>query len=340
MKTNSLNLIAAAALLVLPVLPGLHAQDAPPENDPPPAPVPVEAPEPAEPPEPVEAPELQPADAPDDGPADEPPGTPAPVPERPARPRSEAPPGTAEPRPVRRASEPGTAPAPEAGDAGALRLNFRNAPLDLVLDYLSEAAGFTIVLETKVRGSIDVWSNHPVSTEEAIEILDSALGKNGYAALRNGKTLTIVSRETAKTRNIPIVQSTDWETIPQTDVVATYIIPVRYINAAELISTLAPLTPEKMQITANNGSNSLLITDTQAAIRRIAHITSLLDSSVSSVSTMKIIPLKHSDAKAMAQTINDLYSTSNNANNRNSNRGNTGRGGFQFPGGFGGRGGN
>ena len=100
----------------------------------------------------------------------------------------------------------------------------------------------------------------------------------------------------------------------------------RYINAAQLQTTLQPLVPANMQITANADSNSLLITDSQAAIRRIAHIASLLDSSVSSVSTMRIIPLKHADAKEMAQTINDLYSANNNNSNRNV------RGGRGFPG--------
>lgn len=220
-------------------------------------------------------------------------------------------------------------PAPTTGEGGELRLNFRNAPLDMVLDYLSEAAGFTIVLETQVKGSLDVWSNRPVSTQEAIDILDSALAKNGYAAIRNGRKLTIISKDSAKTRNVPIVQSTDWETIPQSEEIATYIIPVRYINAAQLQTTLQPLVPANMQISANADSNSLLVTDSQAAIRRIAHIASLLDSSVSSVSTMRIIPLKHADAKEMAQTINDLYSANNTSNNRNT-RG--GRGNFQFPG--------
>ncbi len=332
MKLHRLSLVAS--LLLLPSVPHIGAQDAPPGNGPrPPSQERVEPQDPVETPPEVQSPE--PAQ-------DDPVAEPSPSVGRPARPRSD-PPTNESPTSATSARNPSNTSVPVVNDSTELRLNFRNAPLDLVLDYLSEAAGFTIMLETKVKGTIDVWSNHPVTTKEAIEILDSALGKNGYAAIRNGKTLTIVSKESAITRNIPIVQSTDWETIPQTDVVATYIIPVRYINAAELINTLSPLTPEKMQITANNGSNSLLITDTQAAIRRIAHITSLLDSSVSSVSTMKIIPLKHADAKAMAQTINDLYSTRNNANNRGGNTGNTGnagRGNFQFPGGFGGRGGN
>ncbi len=234
--------------------------------------------------------------------------------------------------------------APGVAGAADLQLNFRNASLDQVLNYLSEAAGFTIVLETKVSGTVDVWSNQKVTKEEAIEILDSALAKNGYAAIRDGKKLTVLSKADATTRNIPIISSTDWETIPQSEVLATYIIPVRYINASQLIVNLQPLTPTTMKISANNDSNSLLITDSQGAIRRIAHIASLLDSSVSSVSTLKIVPLKHADAKTLATTLTTLYSGNNN-NNTGTRGGQGGQGGGgqnPFGGGgnpFGGRGG-
>lgn len=217
--------------------------------------------------------------------------------------------------------------APGVAGVADLQLNFRNASLDQVLNYLSEAAGFTIVLETKVSGTVDVWSNQKVTKEEAIEILDSALAKNGYAAIRDGKKLTVVSKAEATTRNIPIISSTDWETIPQSDMLATYIIPVRYINASQLIVNLQPLTPTTMKLSANNDSNSLLITDSQGAIRRIAHIASLLDSSVSSVSTLKIVPLKHADAKTLATTLTTLYS-GNNSNNTGNRGGGGGQGGF------------
>ena len=85
-----------------------------------------------------------------------------------------------------------------------LRLNFRGVPLDMILDYLSEAAGFIIVKETEVRGKVDVWSNQPVTKDEAVELLNTILNKNDYAAIRSGRTLTIVGRDEAKKRDIPV----------------------------------------------------------------------------------------------------------------------------------------
>src|SRR5208282_6561564 len=95
---------------------------------------------------------------------------------------------------------------PEAASTNAdeLRLNFRNVPLEMVLNYLSDAAGFIIVQDTRVSGNVSVISSYPVTRDEAVNLLDSVLNRNGYAAIRNGRTLTIVDKNDAKTRDIPV----------------------------------------------------------------------------------------------------------------------------------------
>ena len=44
-----------------------------------------------------------------------------------------------------------------------------------------------------------------MTKDEAVEVLNSALKKNGCAVIRNGRILTIVAQDTAKTRDLPIV---------------------------------------------------------------------------------------------------------------------------------------
>ena len=106
-------------------------------------------------------------------------------------------------------------PAASTANTNGLRLNFRGAPLDSVLDYLSDAAGFIIVLDTQVHGSVDLWSDQPVTRDEAVDLLNSVLNKNGYAAIRDGRTLTIVDKNDAKTRNIPVKTGNDPDAIPE-----------------------------------------------------------------------------------------------------------------------------
>ena len=53
-----------------------------------------------------------------------------------------------------------------------LRLNFRDVPLEMVLSYLSDAAGFIIVQETKVEGRVNVWSNQAMNKDEAASLVN------------------------------------------------------------------------------------------------------------------------------------------------------------------------
>jgi type II secretory pathway component GspD/PulD (secretin) len=186
-------------------------------------------------------------------------------------------------------------------------MNFRGAPLDMVLNHLSEAAGFIIVLETEVRGRVDAWSNQPVTSDEAVELLSTVLAKNGCALLRNGRTLTIVSRDEALKRDIPVKSGNDPERIPKNDEIVTQIIPVRYISAVPLVRDLQALLPPQATLTANEGGNALVITDTQAHIRRMAEIIRALDTAIASVSAVRVFPLRYADAKTLATVISELF---------------------------------
>jgi len=228
-----------------------------------------------------------------------------------------------------------------------LRLNFRGVPLEMVLDYLSDAAGFIIILDTEVKGKVDVWSNQPLNRDEAVELLNTVLAKNGYTAIRDGRTLTIISRDDAKRRDIPVRSGNDPNEMPRSEEMITQIIPVRFINAVQLTRDLQPIIPATATIASNEGGNAVVVTDTQTNIRRLAEIIRALDTAISSVSAVRVFPLKYADAKTLATVVRDLF-TSNDTSGRGGasgqqqvTRGFQGPGGGGFPGfpGAGGRGG-
>lgn len=232
-------------------------------------------------------------------------------------------------------SRPIPSPQPGADPQRGLRLNFRGAPLDLVLDYLSDAAGFIINVETELSGKVDVWSNQPLSRDEAVALLDTVLARHGFAAIRQDRTLTIVRREEAKKRDIPVVSGNNPEDIPRSDEIVTQIIPVRFISATLLVRDLQGLLPESAALTANEGGNALVLTDTRASIRRMTEIVQALDTAVSSVSTVRVFALRFADAKTLATMIRDLFQ-SQESTSRNQAGGNAARFMQAFRGGPGG----
>ena len=195
------------------------------------------------------------------------------------------------------------------GEPG-LRLNFRGVPLDLVLNYLSEAAGFIIVLDTKITGKIDAWSNQPLSKDEAVDLLNSALNKNGFAAIRHGRTLTIVNKDEAKTKDIPVILESDPDKIPKTDEIVTQIMPVKFIEVAQLLKDLQPLVATATTMTANEAGNSIIMTDTRANINRVAQIIRAIDQGAEDVTEVRVFHLEFADPTEMATLLSSLFSES------------------------------
>jgi len=225
------------------------------------------------------------------------------------------------------------AKTPAARAAGTLRFNFRGAPLEAVLNYMSEAAGYTIVLDTPVRGTVDMFSAQPITRPEALQLLNLALNKNGFTSIVEGRTIVISSKEDAKKKNLPIRTSNNPDEIPNTAEMVIQIIPLRHLDATTAARDLGTLLPGTSTLTANADSNSLIVTDTNINLKQVVKLVDALDTSSDTVSTMKIFELKNADPYEMAQLITNLYTTT--AQSQNGGRGGQGVGGFG-PGGFGG----
>lgn len=194
-----------------------------------------------------------------------------------------------------------------------MRLNFRGVPLELVLNYFSESAGFIIVPKVDIKGRVDVWSEDPLTKDEAVSVLNNVLSRNGYAAYRSGRTLGIVNKDEMSRQPLPVKRDDDPEKIPPTENMVTQILPIKFISAEQVIKNLDSLLPTSAIVTANAGANALVITDTQINIKRVAEIIKALDTPVASVSTIKVFPLKYADAKTLATVIKDLFAPTTTA---------------------------
>lgn len=243
----------------------------------------------------------------------------APEAEAPARDAPEA--GKpAEVRPF--APPPPPAPLPDAPPpvpAGKILFNFRSAPVDAVLDHLSQAAGFIIVKDVPVSGSVDVWSHQPLDPDEAVELLNTVLARQGLAAVRTERVLRIVSRSAALAADLPVAAGADPEKINRSDSMATQIIPVKYADAAKLVENLRPLLGEGSQLSANASSNSLILTDTRTNIRRMVLIVKALDTSISNITEIRVFPLEHAKATDLAEVVNKVFAKPDQ--NQSTNRG-------------------
>lgn len=212
---------------------------------------------------------------------------------------------------------------PTTAPDGKLLLEFRGARLGQVLDHLSKEAGFVIANPVELAAPITLVAKQPLTPLEAVEALNSVLIDLGHVAIVRGKTLHVVTLPTARQQNLPVHVGSDPDQIPDTDRMVTQVMPVQLATAKDLAENLQPLlNPASATLSANESSNVLILTDTQAHVRRIAAIIKAIDQSISGEQQVKVFHLAHADAEKVAQIINNLYGRQNaggNNQNRNNN---------------------
>jgi len=226
---------------------------------------------------------------------------------------------------------PNTAPSSDDSQGKGLRMNFRNVPLEMVLEYMSEAAGFAIIAEADVSGTVSVWNNEPLDKNQAVDLLDSILIEKGYTAVRVGNTLKIISKGNASTQNLPVQSGNDPAAVQNSDRMITQIIPVRYTGAGKLLENLEPLLPEEASMTANEDSNAVVLTGTENSIKRVMEIIQALDTNLSGASQIKVFALQYADATELVDVIEDLFEEDARSSSRSgSSRGSSSSGFSSF----------
>lgn len=196
-----------------------------------------------------------------------------------------------------------------AQDEGLI-VNFQNAPLGEVLDYLSDVAGLIIMSDSYLNDHrVSIMSKQPISIDEIVSVINTALKEKNFAAVRSDRTLRIVDISSAKHLNIEVSSGSNPERIASGDHMITHIIPVRYADATKLQENLQSLIPSYAVISANQSSNSLILTDTAANVKRILNIVSALDMQMSAMLDVKVFRLDYANARNTATMLNDVFKT-------------------------------
>ena len=226
-----------------------------------------------------------------------------------------APPQQQVPPATRPTTAPTTGPSVRAASTqpttipSKISLNFKDTPLDNVLDFLSRTLGYEVLKDGPIDARVNITSKQPVTPEEAITLVNAALKANGFVVVREGKMLHVSPRDKAKKANVPVHFGSDPAEIAETDELITQVIPIKNVNAGKLKEDLKPMLPDADMI-SNEGSNTLIITDTSATVHRLVLIIRKLDDHEAETSEIKIIPLKHANATAVAKIIDTFFKSS------------------------------
>ncbi len=180
-------------------------------------------------------------------------------------------------------------------------LNFVNAEIEGVARAMSAILKKQFLVDPRVRGNITLYSEDPLTPNEAYLNFLASLRGLGFTVVETGNLFKIVPEADAKVQAGTV--SVDSVT-RRGDQVITQIFRLNHENANNLVPVLRPLITPNNTINANPGNNTLVITDYAENLQRIAQIIAAMD--VPSNGDVDVIPLRYQVAADIAPLIQRL----------------------------------
>ncbi|WP_061541817.1 type II secretion system secretin GspD [Collimonas fungivorans] len=195
----------------------------------------------------------------------------------------------------------GTAGTTAEGVSGQAVMNFVGADIESVIKAVGQYTNTTFIVDPRVKGSINLVSEKPLSKTQAFDLLASTLRLQGYAVVRGDGFVKVVPEADAKLQVAPTRPAS-----VRGDQIATQIFSLNYESATNILPVLRPLISPNNTINANPGNNTLVVTDYAENLQRLGKMIAALD--VPAVNDLDVIPVRYavaSDIAVMASKLLD-----------------------------------
>ncbi len=196
-----------------------------------------------------------------------------------------------------------------AGAAGPLQaqrsrepvtLNFANADIEAVARTMAAITGRNIVVDPRVKGTINLSTERPVPPQQAFNQFVSTLRLSGFTVVESGGLLKVVPEADAKLQGGAVSVGSP----PGGAQIVTQIFRLNHESANNLVPILRPLISPNNTINVNPGNNSLVITDYADNLQRLGRIIAALD--MSNATDVEIVPLQHGLASDLVPVVQRL----------------------------------
>ncbi len=203
-------------------------------------------------------------------------------------------------------------PAKKSASSEPITLNFVNAEIESVARTLATLSNRNLVVDPRVKGTINLSTELPVSPNEAWSQFLAALRLQGFAMVETKGLYKIVPEADAKLQGGNVQEIQKGSGGSGSGQIVTHIFKLNFEQANNLVPVLRPLISPNNTINVNPGNNSIIITDYADNLQRMARIIATLD--VSNASEVEVIQLKHAIAVDLAPLVLRLVE-SGSANN-------------------------
>lgn len=191
-----------------------------------------------------------------------------------------------------------------ATPAQGVTLRFDNADVYEVLQaVLGDILKLDYVIDPSVQGRVTLKSTQAVNLADIFSVLESALGTVNISIVREGKNYKVMRdanavRERLATQGVgsasPVMQ----------------IIPVRFVQANQLVNTLRNFIGTQAAITSDPTNRYLIVADRSGNVEKIVEMVKTLDVDYLAHVHIRLLPVHSSDPGDVARELDALFKSS------------------------------
>lgn len=185
--------------------------------------------------------------------------------------------------------------------AETLELNFNDADIVEVIRFVASQTGKNVIIDPRVKGKVQVFTNGEVTKDQAYSLLLSILEIHGFTAFESEGTVRIVPNKDVRSSPIPVTSEANSRT---GDEYVTEVVVLRNISAAKVLPVLRPLVAQHAHMAAYDPSNSIVISDTAANIARVKQVIAQIDGAA--VAHTEIIELQYAPVSEAIKMLEQL----------------------------------
>lgn len=185
-----------------------------------------------------------------------------------------------------------------------ITLMFDNADIyDVLKVVLGDALKLDYVVDPSVQGRITLKSSTAVSLADIFSVLETALAISNVSIIKQDKIYKVVKDVNAAREKLPTTGAGPASPTLQ-------IIPVKFVQANQLVTTLRNFVGAQAVITNDPTNRYLIVADRSSNIEKIVDMVATLDVDYLQQVQIRLIPMVNTDASDIAKELDALFKSS------------------------------
>lgn len=199
-----------------------------------------------------------------------------------------------------------TAPLPDIGaTTGEARFNFEGESLHAVVKaILGDMLGQNYTIAPNVQGTVTYSTPKPVSSAQALSVLEMILGWNNARMIYSDGRYSIVAADQALGTGVVTPRAGSPQSARGFE---SRVVPLRYISATEMEKLLKPYARPNAIVTVDAGRNLLTIVGSRAELESYLRTIEIFDVDWMASMSVGVFPLQSSKATKVVQDLEKVF---------------------------------